>query len=108
VAAGLLFALQLDAAVGVVVGADAVLLSQKNARRFFRIGGMEVVLKIQTAQGVAAVRRVGVQLHHRPKAAADDLLLGGVDEVFPLVAVTLSLPHTRPPRWRRLRSHRST
>ena len=78
---------QLNGAVGIVIDADAVLFPFQHAGLLLLVGGVPVVVKIQAADEVTAVHRVGVWVQQRGNAGGDQLLFAPANQVFPFVAV---------------------
>ena len=64
VTAEFFLSLQLDAAVAAIINADAVFLAQQHTGIFFLVSSIPIIVKIQAADEIAAIRCVGVQFEN--------------------------------------------
>ena len=88
-AAELLFALQLNDPVTVVINADAVFFAQQHTGLLFFIGGVPVIVKVQAANKVPAAAGMRIHLQDRAHPCFQCSLFPIGNQIFQLVAVSL-------------------
>lgn len=90
VTADFFLSLQLDAAVAAIINTDAVFLAQQHTGIFFLVSSIPIIIKIQAADEIAAIRCVRVQMKHRSQPHCQLCLIRIGNKIFQLVAVFFS------------------